>query len=56
MSPRRFRLRLYTRIVRLLLSVLTRIDDWMLLRRYATGLVSAANTSRRERLRQLGIQ
>jgi hypothetical protein len=34
MRPRRYRLRLYVRAVRALLSVLTAIDDWMLIRRY----------------------
>jgi hypothetical protein len=34
MRPRRYRLRLYVRAVRALLSVLTRIDDWLLARYY----------------------
>ena len=34
MRPRRYGLRLYVAAVRGLLGVLTRIDDWMLNRRY----------------------
>jgi hypothetical protein len=37
MRPRRYRLRLYVRAVRGLLNVLTRIDDWLLRRRYPVG-------------------